>query len=863
MSKENKEFLHALIDQSPIAIQIMTPDGRIVGINEAYEKLWKISLKDLSEYNILKDEQAKSLGLMPYIKRGFAGEALTLPQFEYDPVKIKSVKKGRKRWIQSNIYSIKDETGNLRNVVMMYEDITKRKQVEGKIEHLNLVLRAIRKVNQLITKEKDRDKLLKGACDNLIETRGYYNAWIALLGESSKFITTVEAGLGKDFLPMIEILKSGKITACGKDALKQTDVVVTETPFDTCKDCPLSERYEGRGAMTARLECHGKIYGIMSVSIPTEFLKNKQENNLFKEVTNDIALALHGIEAEEEPKQTEKSLKESEASYRSIFETALTSIIVINKDGLIIDINPYHLTHIAKGKTPKENFIGKNIITHPTVVKAGLSEVYIKVLKGESFDLKDVYFPLLTTGTDGYFNVKGKSLLKNGKVVGAVIMHEDITKRKIAESALQQSKEKYHLLVENAPSVLWKTSEKGITVFISSNIKKVYGYTPEEIYADGYNSWLGRIHHDDLQEVEKSFQALFGKGKKFEVEYRIKRKDGEWIWVHDVASVVSDENGERYAYGVFTDITERKVADAQILMEKEFTDTALDAQLDTFFLFEPATGKALRWNRTFRKISGYTDEEIARIPVPASYYSPEDLERAEAFTQKVFKEGTGTIELELICKDGRKVPTEYRVSAINDDQGKPKYIISIGRDITERKLAEEALRQSEKKFRTLFEEAPAAVTVLDNSGVVVSCNQATEKLTGYNRKEIIGKPFEKLMTLSPEDLPRLVEYYKKLVRSIKVEPYTLQIIRKNGKKCWIRVRNSLVRKGEEVIGIQVYAVDITARKQAEEALKKRNKELEHFYDVTVGRELKMLELKKEINELLEKSGEEPKYEIPE
>ena len=87
------------------------------------------------------------------------------------------------------------------------------------------------------------------------------------------------------------------------------------------------------------------------------------------------------------------------------------------------------------------------------------------------------------------------------------------------------------------------------------------------------------------------------------------------------------------------DITERKRTKKEVhewtRIGKEFTDAALDAQVDTFFLFELATGRALRWNRAFREISGYTDEEIAGMPVPASYYGPEDLERAAIFIQDI------------------------------------------------------------------------------------------------------------------------------------------------------------------------------------------------------------------------------------
>jgi len=124
----SEEHFVAIMEQSLFAIQIMTTDGRIVRVNDAYKKLWGITLEDLSEYNILQDEQAKNLGLMPYIERGFAGETLSLPPFEYDPVK--TVEKGKKRWIQSHIYPVKDKSGEIRNVIMMHEDISERKERE-------------------------------------------------------------------------------------------------------------------------------------------------------------------------------------------------------------------------------------------------------------------------------------------------------------------------------------------------------------------------------------------------------------------------------------------------------------------------------------------------------------------------------------------------------------------------------------------------------------------------------------------------------------------------------------------------------------------------------------------------------------
>jgi two-component system, sporulation sensor kinase E len=130
---------------------------------------------------------------------------------------------------------------------------------------------------------------------------------------------------------------------------------------------------------------------------------------------------------------------------------------------------------------------------------------------------------------------------------------------------LSESERKYRSLVENIPDVTWTTDQKGHTVFISPNVTRLCGYSPAEIYDADNTLWLGRIHPDDFPHVKEAFEALFTGNKAFDVEYRIQRKDGNWIWLHDRSLSTYEKDGVRHADGVFSDITERKRMEEQLL----------------------------------------------------------------------------------------------------------------------------------------------------------------------------------------------------------------------------------------------------------------------------------------------------------
>lgn len=180
-----------------------------------------------------------------------------------------------------------------------------------KIEHLNTVLNSIRDVNRLIIKEKKRKSLIEGICESLVANRGFHNAWIVLFDAENAVTANAEAGLGDEFERILEHIRNGDPTRCCVNALDGSRLLISEHPDQDCAGCPVSLSYRVRGAMSAPLTHNGKRYGVITVSVPAAFTRNREEQDLFKDVADDIGYALHSIEVDEDRIRKEDALREA------------------------------------------------------------------------------------------------------------------------------------------------------------------------------------------------------------------------------------------------------------------------------------------------------------------------------------------------------------------------------------------------------------------------------------------------------------------------------------------------------------------------------------------------------------------------
>ncbi|MDP8208200.1 MAG: PAS domain S-box protein, partial [Candidatus Electryonea clarkiae] len=459
-----------------------------------------------------------------------------------------------------------------------------------------------------------------------------------------------------------------------------------------------------------------------------------------------------------------------------------------------------------------------------------------RIMKGENIR-ENEYSIMRKDGSIFSATVHSAPIIQNNKPVGMRGIIVDITERKQAEEKLREERSKAQSYLDIALVIFMALDHKGEVTMINRRGCEILGYNREDIL--GKNWFDNFLPKTLIENVKTIFEELLAGTIESEEYYEnpilTKNGDKRLIAWHNTL-LVDDKGNITGTLSSGKDITERKQSENKIRAEKEFTETALNAQLDTFFLFDPVLGKALRWNKTFRDVSGYTDDEIASLPALASYYSTNDLERAVSFVEKVMKEGSGTIELDFICKDGRKVPTEYRISAIYGEEGKPIQLISIGRDITERKLATDALRKSEERFRVAGTVAYDLIYEWNVETDSLEWFGDIDEILGFGKGEISQDINAWLSHIHPDDVSQLenaIEHHRKSTEPIE---YEYRIRGKDGiNRTWEDRAQPLINsEGRPYKWIGV-CTDITDRKRAEvllqESERKYREVIENASDV--------------------------------
>jgi len=804
---ETENLFETLANKSPVGFYIVQ-DGGFCYTNPTFQsttgyKEDELLGKDALELVVPEDRERVRENAIKMLK----GEH-TLPyQFRV------THKNGSIKWVIESVVSI--QYRGRRATLGDFIDITERNQAEEKVQHLNLVLRAIRNINQLIARGTDRDGLLKGACDTFVKTRGYYSAWIALLDGSAKLVTAAEAGPGKSFLQVMERLKRGELTHCGRKVLEKPGILVMKDVSSECEDCPVSKEDTGRGAMSVRLEYGGKVYGLMTVSIPPGRAAEKEEQNLFEEIAGDIAFALHSMEQEQERKRVEEALRDSEEKLWKIFESATDGISVIDLKGIITEVN--QRTVEMHGFSSKDELQGKNALEllAPRDHKKIAANMK-KVIKQGA--IRGVEYTLLKADGSEFPGELSTNVLKDasGNLVGHITIVRDITERKQAEGALQAERNKLQSLVD--------AMEDGLTIQ-DRDYNIIYeGRLQRTIFGDHvgekcYRVYEGREKVCEGCPVEKAFKD----GKSHATERRTEIS-GEVTFWENTANPIRDAKGEIVScLEVTRDITERKQQEQALADELTRRRLLIDQSLDGIVVLDE-DARVYEANQRFAEMLGYTLEEIRELHTwdwDKNFPPEQILEMGRNVDEKGLH-----LETKHTRKDGSVIDVDISINGAMC--GGQKLIFCVSRDITERKQAEEAINLQRAYFQRLFDNSPDAILMMDTNDRAIQANRGFEVLFGYSNEEVKGRSLIELIV--PEvDVQEASDSFQRILGGEVVRKESVRR-RKDGSLVDVSVLAYPIRSNDKLIGAYGVYSDITERKQAEEAIKLAAKEWKGTFD---------------------------------
>jgi PAS domain S-box-containing protein len=387
---------------------------------------------------------------------------------------------------------------------------------------------------------------------------------------------------------------------------------------------------------------------------------------------------------------------------------------------------------------------------------------------------------------------------------------------------LRASLERYRSFIEVTGELGCTTNADGEIAEDIPSFRNFTGQTYEEITGWG---WLKALHPDDLERTARVWKEATETKSKYEVEYRLRRHDGVYRYFLARGVPVLKEDGSiREWVGTCIDITEHKMAEDALRKSENKSRTLLE-NLPQKIFFKDRNSVYISCNENYsRDLEIHPDEITGKTDY--DFYPRKLAEKYRADDKRIMESGNTEDIEESYTPDGQKVFVHTIKTPVKEENGNVVGILGVFWDITERKKAEEALRESEEKLENIFAASPDAITVTDLNGNIVDCNQATLDLHGYqSREDMIGK--NSLEFIAKKDHEAAMQSLKKTLEHGSAKNVEYTFLTKDGREFSGELSASAVRdasgKPEYFVGI---TKDITKRKNMEKQLKEYSEHLE-------------------------------------
>ncbi|HOS26545.1 MAG TPA: PAS domain S-box protein [Deltaproteobacteria bacterium] len=519
---------------------------------------------------------------------------------------------------------------------------------------------------------------------------------------------------------------------------------------------------------------------------------------------------------EEELLRARESARESEERYRALFDRSFYGVFIMDLEGRILDVNDIGLKMLGYRREHLGDLNFWNLISEDQAAAAAKARE--ELLRTGLQESTAEYRFKCRDGGHIWVEATSTVIYRGGHPYAVQGIARDITERKRAEDELKSSEERFRSLIQNASDIIVILSGDGLFSYESPSVERILQYPAGYLIGKSPQEF---IHPDDVPTVQRKLDDVYRiRNDGQPTEFRMKRFDGSWIHLEAIGKNLIDFPGINGLVITARDITERKKAEEALRQSEERYRSILDNMQEAYYEVD-LKGNFTFFNTAAMERLGYTDEEMQGM----NFHRIVDRQNARRVFEtyhRVFTTGkpvTG-FDWEVINKSGGRLPVAASVSLKYDAQGKPVGFSGVVRDITERKKAEEALRQSEERYRSILDNMQEAYYEVDLKGNFTFFNLPTMASLGYTVEEMQGMNYRRFA--DEENAQKLFEVYHRVFATGKsVTGFEWDATNKNGEKIPAEASVSLKYDAAgNPVGFKGIVRDISERRKAQDALRR-------------------------------------------
>ncbi|MBI5583448.1 MAG: PAS domain S-box protein [Deltaproteobacteria bacterium] len=706
----------------------------------------------------------------------------------------------------------------------LQNEILEREQDAARGREKTSLYALLSQIHQIIAQKPNPQTIFEAVCRIAVEVGRFRLAWIGLADPVTKVVgVAARAGVSDGYLEKINIVLTDEPRGHGPTAraLREgrhfiSNDITQDPAMEPWRDEALSRGYRASAAFP--LAVGGRTEGVFNLYAEKPNFFNNETLQLLDELATSISLALEFHLEEERRRQAEEALRQSEIKFAAAFRASPDAIIITSvADGRIVEVNEAgtRITGYARSELIGRTTADLNFWELPAA-----RDRYVSKLRAQGRVVEMEAGFRIKSGEIRTGLVSGELIDLAGRphIIGII---RDITERLRMEKNLIKNQALLNQTEGLSRTGGWEYDVPAGKLFWTDEVYRIYGMNPDVYDPNDIDQNIRFYDPADQHAIAEAFGAAIERGEPYDLELRFTAADGRKKWVRTIGQAELKDVRVIRVFGNIMDITEQKETEKKIKEQEELLqETGRIAKIGGWEL-DPLSGKGT-WTEEVARIHDLDPGAETNLEKGLNFYHGPHRQAIERAIREAIEAGKPyDLELEMISAQGNTKWVRTIGHPVKEGDRMVKLRGSF-QDISERKLREKSMRETEERFRTAFEYSASGMCLTGLDGKIQKANQTLAAMLGYSREELEGRHYNEITYL--EDLEIGQDVVRQLISGqTETAAFEKRYQRKNGDPLWVYIHTSLLKDAAgEPLHFITQIEDISERKQAEEALREKD-----------------------------------------